>query len=100
MSKRICCVNDMPGVGKIALSAMIPILSAKGIDTTCLPTALVSNTLDHSTLPCSFKMLTTIYNLYLVWVGEMPVPPPDYKFHEGSDHVCWFTAVYTHKVVE
>ena len=26
--KKICCVNDMPGVGKIALSAMIPILSA------------------------------------------------------------------------
>lgn len=44
--KKICCVNDMPGVGKIALSAMIPILSAKGIDVACLPTALVSNTLD------------------------------------------------------
>jgi len=44
--KKICCVNDMPGVGKIALSAMIPILSAQGIDVTSLPTALVSNTLD------------------------------------------------------
>lgn len=44
--KKICCVNDMPGVGKIALSAMIPILSAKGIDVASLPTALVSNTLD------------------------------------------------------
>ena len=37
----------MPGVGKIALSAMIPILSAKGISVTTLPTALVSNTLDY-----------------------------------------------------
>ena len=55
MSKRICCVNDMPGVGKIALSAMIPILSAKGIDTTCLPTALVSNTLDFG----KFEILDT-----------------------------------------
>lgn len=45
-NKKICCVNDMPGVGKIALSAMIPILSAKGIDIATLPTALVSNTLD------------------------------------------------------
>ena len=27
--KKICCVNDMPGVGKIALSAMSPILSIK-----------------------------------------------------------------------
>ena len=44
--KKLCCVNDMPGVGKVALSAMIPILSAKGVDVTCLPTALVSNTLD------------------------------------------------------
>ena len=44
--KKICCVNDMPGVGKIALSAMIPILSAQGIDVASLPTALVSNTLD------------------------------------------------------
>ncbi len=44
--KKICCVNDMPGVGKIALSAMVPILSAKGINVSSLPTALVSNTLD------------------------------------------------------
>lgn len=44
--KKICCVNDMPGVGKIALAAMIPILSANGIDVASLPTALVSNTLD------------------------------------------------------
>ena len=44
--KKICCVNDMPGVGKVALSAMIPILSANGIDIAVLPTALVSNTLD------------------------------------------------------
>lgn len=44
--KKICCVNDMPGVGKIALSAMMAILSAKGIDVASLPTALVSNTLD------------------------------------------------------
>ncbi len=46
VSKKVCCVNDMPGVGKIALSAMIPIFSVKGIDVATLPTALVSNTLD------------------------------------------------------
>ncbi|MBR6823533.1 MAG: phosphomethylpyrimidine kinase, partial [Firmicutes bacterium] len=46
MTKKICCVNDMPGVGKVALAAMLPILSAKGINVSCLPTALVSNTLD------------------------------------------------------
>lgn len=46
LNKKVCCVNDMPGVGKIALSAMIPIFSVKGIDVATLPTALVSNTLD------------------------------------------------------
>ena len=55
MNKKICCVNDMPGVGKIALAAMIPILSAKGISVTCLPTALVSNTLDFG----KFEILDT-----------------------------------------
>lgn len=44
--KKICCVNDMPGVGKIAMSAMVPILSAEGLDVACLPTALVSNPLN------------------------------------------------------
>ena len=55
MNKTICCVNDMPGVGKIALGAMIPILSAKGISVTNLPTALVSNTLDYG----KFQILDT-----------------------------------------
>lgn len=44
--KTLCCVNDMPGVGKIAMAAMMPILSAKGVNIASLPTALVSNTLD------------------------------------------------------
>ncbi len=45
--KKICLVNDFPGRGKIALSAMIPLLSLDGIDVSTLPTALVSNTLDY-----------------------------------------------------
>lgn len=53
--KKVCCVNDMPGVGKIALSAMIPVLSSKGIDVASLPTALVSNTLDFG----KFEILDT-----------------------------------------
>lgn len=55
MSKKICCVNDLPGVGKVALGAMIPMLSAKGISVTSLPTALVSNTLDFG----KFEILDT-----------------------------------------
>lgn len=46
-SKSILLVNDLPGFGKVALSAMIPILSAQGHRISNLPTALVSNTLDY-----------------------------------------------------
>lgn len=44
---RILLINDMPGYGKVALSAMIPVLSHMGFDLYNLPTALVSNTLDY-----------------------------------------------------
>ena len=53
--KKICCVNDLPGVGKVALSAMIPILSAQGLSVVSLPTALVYNTLDFG----QFEILDT-----------------------------------------
>lgn len=55
MNKSICCVNDLAGVGKIALSVMIPILSKKGYSVSTLPTALVSNTLDYG----KFEILDT-----------------------------------------
>lgn len=47
MNKKILLVNDMPGYGKVALSAMTPILSTMGHSLFNLPTALVSNTLDY-----------------------------------------------------
>ncbi len=47
MSKNILIINDMPGYGKVALSAMLPILSTLGHSVYNLPTALVSNTLDY-----------------------------------------------------
>ena len=46
-SRRILLVNDMAGYGKVALSAMIPILSSLRHQVFNLPTALVSNTLDY-----------------------------------------------------
>lgn len=46
-SKRILLVNDMAGYGKVALAAMIPILSSAHHQVFNLPTALVSNTLDY-----------------------------------------------------
>jgi len=46
-NKNILIINDMPGYGKVALSAMLPILSNMGHSVYNLPTALVSNTLDY-----------------------------------------------------
>ena len=54
-SKNILIINDMPGYGKVALAAMLPILSNMGHSVYNLPTALVSNTLDYGT----FSILDT-----------------------------------------
>ena len=43
----VLLVNDMAGYGKVALSVMIPLLSALRLNVYNLPTALVSNTLDY-----------------------------------------------------
>ena len=46
-NKNILIINDMCGYGKVALAAMLPILSSMGHSVYNLPTALVSNTLDY-----------------------------------------------------
>ncbi len=46
-SKNVLIINDMPGYGKVALAAMLPILANHGHSVYNLPTALVSNTLDY-----------------------------------------------------
>ena len=51
----ILLINDMPGVGKVATAAMLPILSYMGHSVCNLPTALVSNTLDYG----KFSILET-----------------------------------------
>lgn len=45
--KNVLLINDLPGYGKVALAAMVPILSRMGHYTFQLPTAVVSNTLDY-----------------------------------------------------
>ena len=45
--KNVLIINDMPGYGKVALAAMLPVLSNLGHSIYNLPTALVSNTLDY-----------------------------------------------------
>lgn len=55
MKKNVLLINDLPGYGKVALAAMIPILSHMGCNVYNLPTALVSNTLDYG----KFEILET-----------------------------------------
>lgn len=52
---KVLLMGDLAGYGKVALSAMIPVLSAMGTEVFSLPTALVSNTFDYG----RFKVLDT-----------------------------------------
>ncbi len=55
LKQKILMINDLPGYGKVAISAMAPILSHLGYDLYNLPTALVSNTLNYG----KFEILDT-----------------------------------------
>ncbi len=46
MGKRIVLFNDLPGYGKVALAAMVPLFSRMGHFPYQVPTAVISNTLD------------------------------------------------------
>ena len=50
MPKHILLVQDMTGYGKVALAAIMPVLSHMGHHVYTLPTAIVSNTLDYGQL--------------------------------------------------
>ena len=47
MDKKILLVNDLPGYGRMALTAMMPILTHLHYDVYTLPTAIVANALDY-----------------------------------------------------
>ena len=55
MGKELLLINDLPGYGKVALAAMMPVLTHMGHHIYNLPTALVSNTLDYG----RFEILDT-----------------------------------------
>lgn len=66
MNKQILLINDLAGYGKVALSAMIPVLTSMKHNIYNLPTALVSNTLDYG----KFDILETteyIKNTINIW---------------------------------
>ena len=45
--KQILLINDIAGYGKVGMAATLPVLSYMGIPAFCMPTALVSNTLNY-----------------------------------------------------
>lgn len=47
MTKKILLINDMTGYGKVAISAMTPILVRQRMELFNLPTTIVSNTLNY-----------------------------------------------------
>ena len=66
MNKQVLLINDLAGYGKVALSAMMPVLSHLKINIYNLPTALVSNTLDYG----EFAILDTtdyMQNTLSIW---------------------------------
>lgn len=67
MDSRILLMNDMPGYGKVALAAMVPVLTRMGYRVNSIPTALVSNTLNYG----AFEILdTTDYLKHTLSVWE------------------------------
>ncbi len=46
-NEKVLLINDIAGYGKVALAAMLPIMSHMSFNIYNLPTALVSNTLDY-----------------------------------------------------
>lgn len=64
--KSVLLISDLAGYGKVALAAMIPVLSSLRLNVYNLPTALVSNTLDYG----KFDILETtgyMRNALAVW---------------------------------
>ena len=64
--KQVLLINDIAGYGKVGMAAMLPVLSYMGIPAFCLPTALVSNTLDYGEFT---QMDTTDYmrSTFPIW---------------------------------
>lgn len=65
-AKRIVLINDLPGYGKVALAAMVPLLSRMGHYTYQLPTAVISNTLDFGKF-CIQDMTDYMRDTIQVW---------------------------------
>ena len=66
MAKSVLLVHDMTGYGKVALAAIMPVLSHMGHQIYTLPTAIVSNTLDYGQFEIH-EMTDYMRNTLAVW---------------------------------
>ena len=64
--KNILLINELPGYVKVALAAMVPILSRMGHYPFQIPTAVVSNTLDYGKFRIQ-EMTDYMRDTFLVW---------------------------------
>ena len=45
--KKVCLINDIAGYGRVASTAMMPVLCSQNIMSSILPTAVVRNVRDY-----------------------------------------------------
>ena len=76
--KRIAAINDISGVGKCSLTVALPVVSASGVECSCLPTTVLS------THTCEFKGFT------LRDLSDDIVPVAEHWAHEKVhfDGIC------------
>lgn len=63
---QLLLINDMCGYGKVALSAMLPVLSHMGYRIHNLPTALVSDTLNYPKFYIHDQRQTILHNFFFM----------------------------------
>ena len=52
MTKKVAVINDLSGLGRCSLTAAISVLSAMGIQTCPLPTAILSSQTEYPSYYC------------------------------------------------
>ena len=84
MTKKVAVINDLSGLGRCSLTAAISVLSAMGIQTCPLPTAILSSQTEYPSYYCydfTDKMDYSVRNgrnSALAFLGSTPVTLPVY----------------------
>lgn len=84
MTKKVAVINDLSGLGRCSLTAAISVLSAMGIQTCPLPTAILSSQTEYPSYYCyDFTDKMDYFrqdgrNSALAFLGSTPVTLPVY----------------------